>query len=117
MSRLVVLVIAALGIYMAYEHQGSSLLSMVAYAWGGFGAAFGPVILLSLFWPRMTGAGALAGMITGAAVVVVWKQLNGGVFEMFEVVPGFAAALVAIVVVSLLTKAEPPTVPLDYRPQ
>ena len=116
-SRLVVLVIAALGIYMAYVHQGSSLLSMVAYAWGGFGAAFGPVILLSLFWPRMTGAGALAGMITGAAVVVVWKQLNGGVFEMFEVVPGFAAALVAIVVVSLLTKAEPPTVPLDYRPQ
>ncbi|MDO4226646.1 MAG: sodium:proline symporter, partial [Neisseria sp.] len=78
-------------------------------------AAFGPVILLSLFWPRMTGAGAIAGMVTGAVVVVVWKQLKGGVFEMFEVVPGFAAALLAIVAVSMLTKEEIPAVPLDSK--
>ncbi|WP_373698436.1 sodium/proline symporter PutP [Neisseria dentiae] len=114
-SRLSVLVISIMGIYMAYNHRDSTLLSMVAYAWGGFGAAFGPVILLSLFWPRMTGAGAIAGMITGAVVVVVWKQLKGGVFEMFEVVPGFAAALLAIVAVSLLTKEEIPAVPLDSK--
>lgn len=114
-SRLSVLVISVMGIYMAYNHRDSTLLSMVAYAWGGFGAAFGPVILLSLFWPRMTGAGAIAGMITGAVVVVVWKQLKGGVFEMFEVVPGFAAALLAIVAVSLLTKEEIPVVPLDSK--
>ncbi len=114
-SRLSVLVISVMGIYMAYNHRDSTLLSMVAYAWGGFGAAFGPVILLSLFWPRMTGAGAIAGMVTGAVVVVVWKQLKGGVFEMFEVVPGFIAALLAIVVVSMLTKEEIPAVPLDSK--
>ncbi len=114
-SRLSVLVLSIMGIYMAYNHRDSTLLSMVAYAWGGFGAAFGPVILLSLFWPRMTGAGAIAGMVTGAVVVVVWKQLKGGVFEMFEVVPGFAAALLAIVAVSLLTKEEIPAVPLDSK--
>lgn len=114
-SRLSVLVISVMGIYMAYNHRDSTLLSMVAYAWGGFGAAFGPVILLSLFWPRMTGPGAIAGMITGAVVVVVWKQLKGGVFEMFEVVPGFAAALLAIVAVSMLTKEEIPAVPLDSK--
>lgn len=114
-SRLSVLAISIMGIYMAYSHRDSTLLSMVAYAWGGFGAAFGPVILLSLFWPRMTGAGAVAGMVTGAVVVVVWKQLEGGVFEMFEVVPGFAAALLAIVAVSLITKEEIPAVPLDSK--
>ena len=114
-SRAAVLIISALGIYMAYKHQGSTLLSMVTYAWGGFGAAFGPVILLSLFWSRMTGAGAIAGMVTGAVVVVAWKQMEGGIFNMFEVVPGFFAATLAIIAVSLMTKYEPPAVPLNIK--
>lgn len=112
-SRLAVLVISAFGLYMAFSQKDSSILSLVAYAWGGFGAAFGPVILFSLFWPRMTGWGALAGMLTGAVVVVVWKNLSGGVFEIFEVVPGFFLSMIAIVVVSLLTKAEPLDIPLN----
>ena len=115
LSRIAVLVISALGIYMAYSHRDSTLLSMVAYAWGGFGAAFGPVILLSLFWSRMTAWGAVAGMISGAVVVVWWKSASGGIFEMFEVVPGFFAALFAIVLVSLLTPAQEPAVPLDTQ--
>lgn len=117
LSRMAVLVISALGIYMAYNHRDSTLLSMVAYAWGGFGAAFGPVILLSLFWSRMTASGAVAGMVTGAVVVVWWKQQGerGGVFEMFEVVPGFFAALLAIVLVSLVTPAQKPAVALDTQ--
>lgn len=114
-SRLAVLVISAFGIYMAYSQRDSSILSMVSYAWGGFGAAFGPVILLSLFWSRMNSWGALAGMVTGAVVVVIWKNLEGGIFEIFEVVPGFFAAIIAIVIVSLYTKPEPLQVPLDTQ--
>ncbi|EGY53345.1 sodium/proline symporter PutP [Neisseria shayeganii] len=104
-SRIAVLVLACMGIYMAYSQKDSTLLSMVAYAWGGFGAAFGPVILLSLFWKRMTGTAAIAGMVTGAVVVVAWKQQTGGIFEVFEVVPGFTAATLAVVAVSLCGKA------------
>lgn len=103
-SRIAVVMIAMAGIYMAYSHKDSSLLSMVAYAWGGFGAAFGPVILLSLFWSRMTSAGAIAGMVVGAVVVVLWKQASGGIFEIFEVVPGFLAAIIAIIITSYVTK-------------
>lgn len=114
-SRIAVLVISLMGIYMAYSHRDSTLLSMVAYAWGGFGAAFGPAILLSLFWKRMTAAGAVAGMITGAVVVVLWKQFEGGIFQVFEVVPGFFASVIAIVAVSLMTKAEDLSVSLDGK--
>src|SRR3546814_15828674 len=85
------------------QNPNGSVLKLVANAWAGFGAAFGPVILLALMWPRMTRGGALAGMVTGAVVVIVWIQA-GWSATLDELVPGFAAAMAAIVVVSLLTK-------------
>ena len=78
---------------------------LVSYAWAGFGAAFGPALLLSLYWPRMTRAGALAGILVGALTVVIWKQLTGGIFELYEIVPGILFATVAVLLVSLLTPA------------
>lgn len=84
----------------------SRVLGLVSYAWGGFGAAFGPVIILSLFWRGMTRNGALAGIVVGAATVVIWKQLSGGVFDMYEILPGFVLCALAIVIVSKL--GQPP---------
>jgi SSS family solute:Na+ symporter len=93
----------------------SEVLGLVSNAWAGFGAAFGPLILLALTWNRMTGAGAVAGLVTGAAVVAGWIALGwnaalpaalGGGPGLYEIVPGFAAALLAIVTVSLLTNRQ-----------
>ncbi len=80
----------------------SKVLGLVSYAWGGFGAAFGPVVLFSLFWRRTTRNGALAGMIAGAVTVIVWKQLSGGIFEMYEILPGFIVCSAVIYGVSLM---------------
>jgi len=85
----------------------SQVLGLVSYAWGGFGAAFGPVIILSLFWRGMSRDGALAGIVLGAVTVVVWKQLSGGIFDMYEILPGFIVCSTAIVVVSALRRPEP----------
>ena len=74
----------------------------MSYAWGGLGAALGPAILLSLYWPRMTGNGALAGVLVGGLTVIAWSQVSGGWFDLYELVPGFFFAIIAIVVVSLL---------------
>jgi sodium/proline symporter len=100
-GRVAVVVIALIAIGLA-SNPDSSVLSLVSYAWGGFGAAFGPVIILSLFWKRMTGKGALAGMIVGAATVVIWKKLEGGIFGLYEIVPGFIFAWIAIMIFSLI---------------
>ena len=98
-GRLAVLGVSLLAIWLASDPD-SRVLGLVSYAWAGFGAAFGPVVLFSLGWRRMTRNGALAGMVVGAATVLVWKQ--GGWFGLYEMVPGFAFASVAIVVASLL---------------
>ena len=79
----------------------SSVLGLVSYAWAGFGAAFGPALILALFWKRMTRNGALAGILVGGITVVVWKQLSGGIFDIYEIVPGFILAWFAIYAVSL----------------
>ena len=100
-GRLMVLAVAIIAIIIAADPD-SRVLGLVSYAWAGFGAAFGPVVILSVFWKRMTAAGALAGMLAGALVVVFWKPLTGS--GLYEIVPGFIACAVAIVVVSLLTK-------------
>jgi sodium/proline symporter len=103
-GRTAVVGIALLALWLAGDPE-STVLGLVAYAWAGFGAALGPVILLSLFWKRMTRNGALAGMLVGAATVVVWKQLQGGplqLFDVYEILPGFVAGGAAIVAVSLL---------------
>ena len=78
----------------------------MSFAWAGFGAAFGPVMILALFWKRMNRQGALAGMIAGGAMVFIWKYLiapMGGAFSIYELLPAFIVSLVAIVVVSLAT--------------
>jgi sodium/proline symporter len=72
----------------------------VSYAWAGFGAAFGPVIVFSLFWRKMTALSAMVGMLTGAATVLIWSRLSGGVFDLYEIVPGFLLASLMIVVLS-----------------
>jgi sodium/proline symporter len=102
-SRIAVLAIALIAIWLA-SNPDSKVLELVSYAWGGFGAAFGPVIILSLFWRRMTRNGALVGMIFGAVTVIVWKQLEGGIFDMYEILPGFILCTLAIIIVSLLDK-------------
>ena len=96
-------------LYLAYDRD-SSILDLVSNAWAGFGSAFGPLILISLFWKRMNFAGALAGMISGAVTVLVWIYgpftIDGQPLSatLYEIVPGFIVATIAIVVVSLATK-------------
>lgn len=105
-GRAMVLAVALLAIWIARDPD-SRVLGLVSYAWAGFGAAFGPVVLFSLFWRRMTRNGALAGMVVGAVTVILWKQL--AVEQMgsglYEIVPGFIAASCAIVAASLLDRA------------
>ncbi|WP_255516301.1 sodium/proline symporter PutP [Luteimonas suaedae] len=107
-GRAGVLLTALVALWLARDPD-SRVLGLVSYAWAGFGAAFGPVVLLALFWQRMTRNGALAGMVVGAVTVIAWKQIAIGRFDMelYEMVPGFIAATVAIIVVSLLDR-EPP---------
>lgn len=98
-SRAAVIGIALLALWIASDRE-SRVLDLVSYAWAGFGAAFGPVIVFSLFWRKMTALSAVVGMTLGAITVVVWSNLSGGVFELYEIVPGFLLASTAIVVVS-----------------
>ena len=100
-GRAMVLGIALVAIFIARDPQ-SRVLGLVSYAWAGFGAAFGPVVLFSLFWARMTRSGALAGMLAGAATVILWKYTGSALYEM---VPGVIAASIAIVAGSLLSRA------------
>ena len=97
-GRGMVLSVALLAIWIARDPD-SRVLGLVSYAWAGFGAAFGPVVLFSLFWKRMTRNGALAGMVVGALVVVLWKQTGSALYEM---IPGVIGASLAIVLVSRL---------------
>jgi sodium/proline symporter len=99
-ARIAVVGIAIIAVLLALDPE-SSVLDLVSYAWAGFGAAFGPLIILSLFWKRMTRNGALVGMIVGAVTVVVWSKLSGGLFDLYEIVPGFILAWIAIILVSL----------------
>lgn len=105
-GRAAVLAIAALAFALALDPQ-NKVLDLVGWAWAGFGAAFGPAIVLSLYWPRTTRAGALAGIVVGGLTVILWKQgaALGGVFALYELVPGFALSWLAIWLVSLVTAA------------
>ncbi|OLN24237.1 sodium/proline symporter [Domibacillus antri] len=101
LGRLSVLLVAIVALILSWE-KNETILDLVGYAWAGFGAAFGPVILLSLYWKRMTNWGALAGMIVGAVTVILWKNTEYAA-AVYEMIPGFAASLIAVIVVSLLT--------------
>ena len=103
-GRIAVGLIALVATFIAWD-PSNQVLALVSYAWAGLGASFGPVILLSLYWSRMSRWGALAGVLVGGLVVVFWKQLEGGWFDVYEILPGFVAATIAVVVVSLLGPA------------
>ncbi|WP_142340299.1 sodium/proline symporter PutP [Bacillus cereus] len=102
-GRLSVLVVAMIAVVLAY-HPSDTNLTLVGYAWAGFGSAFGPAILLSLYWKRTNKWGVLAGMIVGAVVVIAWVQIPSLKAIMYEMVPGFFCSLLTVIVVSLLTK-------------
>ncbi len=106
-ARLVLLIIAVLGVALAWDSD-SSVFRIVSFAWAGFGATFGPVMLTALFWKRSNKYGVISGMIVGAVMVFAWKfgiSKLGGVFAIYELLPAFIAALIAIIAVSLFTKA------------
>lgn len=113
-ARVTLTAILIFGCLLALD-QNSSIFTIVSYAWAGFGASFGPLMLLSLYWRRTTLPGAVAGMVTGAATVILWSNFIkplGGWFGLYELLPGFVISLLVIVVVSLLT-AEPSKEVLD----
>ncbi len=103
-SRICVVAVALIAGVIAMNPD-SSVLDLVQYAWAGFGATFGPLVLCALLWKRTNRHGALAGILVGGAVDIVWSQLSGGIFDLYEIVPGFLCSLAAIVIVSLLTTA------------
>ncbi len=101
-GRLSVLLVAVIAFLLALN-KNDTILDLVGYAWAGFGASFGPVILLSLYWKRMNKWGALAGMVAGALTVIIWTRFDVLKDFLYEMVPGFAVSLLAIVIVSRLT--------------
>ena len=104
-SRITVVVITGIAIAIA-SNPTSSIFGLVSCAWSGFGAGFGPIILLSLFWRRMSRQGAIFGMMSGGIVDVFWYLNSGGIFDVYEIIPGFLAGLMVSIVVSLFTKVE-----------
>lgn len=105
MSRVILLLIAVAGVVIAMD-ENSVIFTIVSFAWAGFGAVFGPIMLFSLFWKRTTQAGAVAGMVTGGVMVFLWKLVLkplGGVFGIYELFPAFVLSCLVILVVSLLT--------------
>ena len=104
-ARLTVVVIAVIAVFLASD-PNSSVFQIVSFAWAGFGATFGPAILFSLFWKRTTRQGILAGLVAGGAMVFIWKfgiAKLGGAFAIYELLPAFVVAAIAIAVVSLAT--------------
>ena len=106
-ARVILLAIAVFGIILAWD-KDSSVFRVVSFAWAGFGATFGPVMLAALFWKRSNKWGAIAGLIVGAVMVFLWKFVIapiGGIFAIYELLPAFICALVTNIIVSLVTKA------------
>lgn len=106
-ARVSVIIISVIAVFIASD-PNSSVFDIVSFSWAGFGAAFGPVVLLALFWKRSNRQGAYAGMLTGGAMVFIWKFLIkpiGGVWGIYELLPAFLVAIAVNVVVSLATEA------------
>jgi len=102
-SRFSVFIVALVGLLLALNPD-SSIFGLVSYAWAGFGGTFGPLILLALYWKGTTNKGAIAGLICGGAAVVLWHNLSGGIFDIYEILPAFIICFVVTVVVSLCDK-------------
>ena len=116
-TRITLLVIALIAIIIALD-EDSVIFKIVSFAWAGFGATFGPLMLFSLFWKRTTRAGAIAGMVSGAGMVFLWKLVIsklGGVFAIYELLPAFIFSAICIVVVSLLTKRPSAEIEADFE--
>ncbi|MBQ4598691.1 MAG: sodium/proline symporter PutP [Clostridia bacterium] len=116
-SRITLLVLALIGIVIAMD-ENSVIFQIVSFAWAGFGATFGPLMLFSLFWKRINRPGAIAGMVGGAGMVFLWKLVIsklGGVFAIYELLPAFLFSSLCIVVVSLLTKAPSKEIEEDFE--
>lgn len=116
-SRITLVVIALIAIVIAMD-ENSVIFSVVSFAWAGFGATFGPIMLFSLFWKRTNRAGAIAGMVSGAGMVFLWKLVIsklGGAFAIYELLPAFVISSICIVVVSLLTKAPSKEILEDFE--
>ena len=116
-TRITLGVIAIVAILLALD-ENSVIFELVSFAWAGFGATFGPLMLFSLFWKRITKAGAVAGMISGGAMVFIWKLLIsqlGGAFAIYELLPAFIISSIVIVVVSLLTKKPSAEIEADFE--
>jgi sodium/proline symporter len=104
-SRITLLAITLIAVFIALD-ENSIIFNIVSFAWAGFGATFGPIMIFSLFWKRTNRAGAIAGMVGGAGMVFLWKLVIkgfGGVFGIYELLPAFIFSSICIVVVSLLT--------------
>ena len=105
-SRIILLVIAIIGVAIAWD-ENSVIFTLVSFAWAGFGATFGPIILFSLFWKRVNRPGAIAGMISGGVMVFVWNRFlkpMGGIWGIYELFPAFVISCIVIIAVSLCTK-------------
>lgn len=116
-SRITLLVLALVGVVIALD-ENSVIFQIVSFAWAGFGATFGPLMLFSLFWKRVNKPGAIAGMVGGAGMVFLWKLVIsgfGGVFAIYELLPAFLFSSLCIVVVSLLTKAPSKEIEEDFE--
>lgn len=116
-SRITLLALALIGVLIALD-ENSVIFQIVSFAWAGFGATFGPLMLLCLFWKRINRAGAIAGMVSGAGMVFLWKLVIsklGGVFAIYELLPAFIFSCIVIVVVSLLTKAPSREIEADFE--
>ena len=116
-TRITLLVLALIGIVIALD-ENSVIFSIVSFAWAGFGATFGPLVLFSLFWKRTNRAGAIAGMVGGATMVFLWKLVIsklGGIFAIYELLPAFIFSCICILVVSLLTKKPSAEIEADFE--
>ena len=116
-TRITLLAIAVIAVIIALDEK-SVIFDIVSFAWSGFGATFGPLMLFSLFWKRTTRAGAIAGMVSGAGMVFLWKLVIsklGGVFAIYELLPAFIFSALCIVVVSLLTKKPSAEIEEDFE--
>jgi sodium/proline symporter len=108
-SKITLILISLVAMILAADDQ-SVIFQIVSFAWAGFGATFGPLMLFSLFWKNTTRGGAIAGMLTGGIMVFVWKLLlkpMGGVFGIYELLPAFLLSSLAIIIVSNMTKTDP----------
>ena len=116
-TRITLLVIALIAVVIALD-ENSVIFNVVSFAWAGFGATFGPIMIFSLFWKRTNRAGAIAGMVSGAGMVFLWKLVIsklGGAFAIYELLPAFIFSSICIVVVSLLTKAPSKEIVEDFE--